>query len=121
MAYKCEDCKRIFSTPGLEKTTYEAYYGVSSLFNGSHECSLEVCPCCGSEYYDEIEDYTFEVLNVRPDKKSEGCFVDFNVYEADGELLEYVCDLYFDILLDEDSAGDYVDDYIRDNFDFDYD
>ena len=54
--YKCDNCGCEFEEPEEERTTYESYYGVSSLFRDRHSLTLYVCPNCKSEDIDEIEE-----------------------------------------------------------------
>jgi predicted nucleic acid-binding Zn-ribbon protein len=57
--YKCNNCGRVFESPVLEKTTYESYYGVSSMFAYGSPLIIEKCPKCDSEdfrYYNEEEE-----------------------------------------------------------------
>lgn len=49
----------MFESPVLEKTTYESYYGVSSMFAYGSPLIIEKCPKCDSEdfrYYNEEEE-----------------------------------------------------------------
>lgn len=52
--FYCDNCKNEFEEPKKEKTTYEAYYGVDDKFADKHEMSLEKCPYCGSEDFEEM-------------------------------------------------------------------
>jgi hypothetical protein len=58
--YKCKCCGKKFESPKVEKTTYESYYGVSSMFSYGSPLVIEMCPKCESEdfveYYEEEED-----------------------------------------------------------------
>ena len=54
--FYCNNCRCKFDEPEEEHTTYERYYGVSSLFSGSTPMTLEVCPECGSDEIEEIEE-----------------------------------------------------------------
>lgn len=53
--YECRCCGKRFWEPGTLHTTYESWYGVSSMVSGSHSVDVDVCPNCESEDYDEIE------------------------------------------------------------------
>lgn len=46
---KCNNCKREFEQPEIINTTYEALYGVSSMFNNFNRITLKICPFCNSE------------------------------------------------------------------------
>lgn len=54
--YKCIDCGREFDEPESETVAWEDYYGVSSMFPDRHYGYITVCPFCGSEEFDEIEE-----------------------------------------------------------------
>ena len=54
--YRCYNCKAEFDESDVELTSYEDYYGVSSMFRDRHYFSLEVCPNCRSEDIEEIDD-----------------------------------------------------------------
>ena len=56
MAYRCDNCGETFEEPDYELTSYEDYYGVSSLFPDRHYMYLSVCPNCGSEDIEEFDD-----------------------------------------------------------------
>ena len=51
----CKKCKRQFVEPKIITTTYESYYGVSSVFQNSNKLTLEVCPFCESEDFKVVE------------------------------------------------------------------
>lgn len=53
--YECGNCRCTFDEPYEEHTTYESYYGVSSMFPNSHSMTLYLCPNCGSDDIGEIE------------------------------------------------------------------
>lgn len=50
--YKCSNCGKVFDEPNTVKTTYEAYYGVSSSFAYGSPLYYDVCPYCDSEDID---------------------------------------------------------------------
>jgi len=52
--YYCRNCKIEFENPKEEKTTYEDFYGISTMFSDSHECTIKTCPHCGSEEIEEM-------------------------------------------------------------------
>lgn len=54
--WKCLNCGRKFDEPAEQRTTYEAYYGVSSEFSNHTSMTLLVCPYCGSDDIDEYEE-----------------------------------------------------------------
>lgn len=64
--YKCDNCSERFDEPETEYTTYESYFGVSSLFPNSTPMTLQVCPYCGSEDIDEIERPSYDVYPGEP-------------------------------------------------------
>lgn len=53
--YYCEDCKNEFDEPEIEKTTYEDFYEIASMFPNKNEMILEKCPHCGSENIEDME------------------------------------------------------------------
>lgn len=55
--WKCLNCGYEFEEPSWQWTSYEAYYGVSSLFGNSTSLTLLVCPNCES---DDIDEYNEE-------------------------------------------------------------
>jgi hypothetical protein len=54
--YRCDYCRREFDEPKTIHTTYESLYGVSGLFGNSTPCSYDVCPYCGDEDIEEVEE-----------------------------------------------------------------
>ena len=56
--FKCNDCLEEFEEDEIRiiETSYEAYYGVSTLFHNKTPLTLEVCPYCESEDIEELED-----------------------------------------------------------------
>lgn len=54
--WRCYNCGEDFSDPSTEHTTYERYYGVSGEFGNHTPISLEVCPYCGSDEIEEMDD-----------------------------------------------------------------
>lgn len=56
MEYICNECGENFDEPEIESTTYEDYYGVGSDFIGKNYLEVEICPYCGSEDIDEVDD-----------------------------------------------------------------
>lgn len=56
MEYICNECDERFDEPDTEVTTYEDYYGVGSEFDGRTRLEVSVCPYCGSEDIDEVDD-----------------------------------------------------------------
>lgn len=67
--WKCDACNHTFEEPKEINTTYESYYGVSSLFPNSTALTILSCPYCGEESVEEltqreIDELEFlEVLN----------------------------------------------------------
>ena len=56
MPYRCLNCGAKFDEPHIIKTSYEAYYGVASMFPSHTPCSLDVCPCCDDEELEELDE-----------------------------------------------------------------
>lgn len=54
--YKCSNCNHEFDQPKEIHTTYESLYGVGSEFGSRTPCTIEVCPHCGDDEIDEIEE-----------------------------------------------------------------
>jgi len=59
MVYKCKECDTIFQNDEviIEETTFEAYYGVVSMFQNNNPFRIYKCPNCLSE---SIEEYNEE-------------------------------------------------------------
>ena len=53
--YYCENCKNEFIEPKVEKTTYEEMCGVYGEFANHNELSLEFCPYCHSDDFEEMK------------------------------------------------------------------
>lgn len=49
--YKCMCCKKVFSEPLRDETTYEIYLGIDG---GNTPLTVYKCPSCGSEDIEEI-------------------------------------------------------------------
>lgn len=54
--YRCNECLELFSEPIVHETTYESYYGILHQFDSRTRLELELCPCCGSEDIEEVEE-----------------------------------------------------------------
>lgn len=64
----CNDCERKFEEPICVHTTYEKYYGVGDLFGNHHSLTLEVCPYCKSEdFEDDFEEDDFLDMDFKGD------------------------------------------------------
>lgn len=60
-SYECHDCRARFDEPDEEYVNSAYYYGVGSEFGSSSDSMLiTVCPRCGSENFEEIEEYEEE-------------------------------------------------------------
>ena len=58
--YRCIECLELFSEPDIYETSYESYYGVLCQFDNTTKLELHLCPCCGSEDIEEVEeDYEY--------------------------------------------------------------
>ena len=55
--YHCNECERDFEQPIEERTSWEAYNGVGSLFPDRHYVVLESCPYCHSGDIEEKGEY----------------------------------------------------------------
>ena len=56
--YECSDCGARFEEPDEQYVNSAYYYGVGSEFGSSSDTMLiTVCPRCGSEEFEEIEEY----------------------------------------------------------------
>lgn len=64
--YRCDNCRATFEEPDEEHTTYESYYGVSSLFPNSTSMTLYVCPYCGSDDIEEIPKPSYDIYQGEP-------------------------------------------------------
>lgn len=56
--FECIDCKARFEEDEIEvlETSYEAFYGVASQFGSRTPLTLNLCPVCGSDEIEEIEE-----------------------------------------------------------------
>lgn len=52
--FQCNNCNHKFEEPNVNHTSYEALYGVSSLFDSSTHYDQQVCPRCGDDDFDEL-------------------------------------------------------------------
>lgn len=52
--YVCDNCGARFEEPEQERTTYEHYFGAE--WSGGIPYVYEVCPDCGSEDFEEIDE-----------------------------------------------------------------
>lgn len=63
--YVCRDCRAKFDEPNEEYVNAAFYYGVGSEFGqSSGSLLITVCPRCGSEEFEEIEEYEEESENA---------------------------------------------------------
>ena len=56
MPYRCLNCGAKFEHPHTIHTSYESYYGVSSLFGSKTPLDLDLCPSCDDEDLEEFDD-----------------------------------------------------------------
>ena len=54
--WHCFNCDEDFSDPSEEHTTYERYYGVSGEFRNHTPMIISVCPYCGSDEIEEVNE-----------------------------------------------------------------
>lgn len=56
--FECIDCKARFEEDEIDvvETSYEAFYGVTSQFGSRTPLTLNLCPMCGSDEIEEIEE-----------------------------------------------------------------
>ena len=54
--YHCFNCNEDFYEPGKVHTTYERYYGVSGEFRNHTPMIISVCPYCGSDEIEEVDE-----------------------------------------------------------------
>lgn len=54
--YRCNECGELFETPRIYETTYEMFYGISDDIPSSTYLRLEICPHCGEEDFEEMEE-----------------------------------------------------------------
>lgn len=54
--YRCYECLKLFEEPIVHETTYESYYGISHQFDSSTSLKLILCPCCGSDNIEKMEE-----------------------------------------------------------------
>ena len=52
--YKCDNCSHKFDEPKILETTYEKYCGAP--LETRTYLTLELCPMCGSDEFEEIEE-----------------------------------------------------------------
>ena len=53
--YKCNDCRETFEEPNIHTWNAADYYGVEK--NGHDQMlQIDVCPFCGSEDIEELDD-----------------------------------------------------------------
>lgn len=63
--YECHNCRAKFDEPNEEYVNAAYYYGVGSEFGqSSGSLLIAVCPRCGSEEFEEIEEYEEESENA---------------------------------------------------------
>lgn len=58
--YKCNNCNSTFDSPNVVNTSYESYYGVDFLFIDRTPLEIEVCPNCGEDSFEEVEEINEE-------------------------------------------------------------
>lgn len=54
--FRCLNCDKKFDEPIEIETTYENYYGVSSMFGNLTPLTLHVCPYCESDEFGECDE-----------------------------------------------------------------
>lgn len=56
MMYRCGNCGETFAEPNYYETTYESHYGLGYQFRTGTHLTLELCPSCGMDAVEEIEE-----------------------------------------------------------------
>lgn len=54
--YRCKNCGCRFDEPKELNSTWEAYYGISGMFDYSTPMTRNVCPECNDEEIEEYDD-----------------------------------------------------------------
>ena len=53
--FKCRNCEEQFETPERKNIIAEDYLGISNMFPNTTRMDLFVCPCCGDDDLEELE------------------------------------------------------------------
>lgn len=64
--YKCSWCNSVFDVPATVEVCCEDYYGVGSMFESRNFMSMEVCPDCG---FDDFDDYEVDYEDYETDEE----------------------------------------------------
>lgn len=54
--YICNDCKNTFEEPKTKEVDLEVLNGVGGDFPNHHYGTFNICPYCGSDYFDDYDD-----------------------------------------------------------------
>jgi len=54
--FRCNECLELFEEPTIHETTFENFLGISDQFSSRTYLKLELCPECGSDDIEEIEE-----------------------------------------------------------------
>ena len=82
--YMCNNCKYKFEQPEELITTYESFYGISSLFESSTMLEMSVCPNCEDDDYvelqlcDNCEEWVEEAIEIEENYLCEQCYDELN-------------------------------------------
>lgn len=53
--FYCRNCKNEFEEPKICQTSYEEHYGCTHLFADTHTMTIEECPYCKSDDFEEMK------------------------------------------------------------------
>ena len=82
--YKCNNCRIKFEEPDTLNTTYEAFYGVSSLFPNYTHLDMQVCPRCNDDDFSEVkrcencEKWVEDAIEIEDSNLCEECYDELN-------------------------------------------
>ncbi len=54
--WECNDCYNEFEKPIFKKIEFEKEFGITQLFQTSHQVNMEICPICGSSNIEEMQE-----------------------------------------------------------------
>lgn len=86
--FKCCDCDKTFDNPKVVNTSYESYYGVDNMVDGKTECTIQVCPYCGSDMLIEYIQYSVQITKIKPIKLTNDAYIiSYIIYNEDDEVV----------------------------------